>query len=123
MRNVGKTVYWAPRIFAILLLVFLSLFSLDVIEPGKSAGYIALGLFMHNIPVLILLALLVVSWRKEIVGGYTFLVAGIFYLVFNLLRVPDHRLIAFAYTLPLLVPLLLTSFLFFYNWYKRKKTT
>jgi len=64
---------------SILFALFLAMFSLDVFEPGANAGQIAVGLFMHNIPVLFLLAVLIISWKREIVGGVTFILAGILY--------------------------------------------
>ena len=38
MKKTGKGLYWAPRILSILFICFLSLFSLDVFEPGKGIG-------------------------------------------------------------------------------------
>jgi hypothetical protein len=38
------------------------------------------ALFMHNIPVFILLIVLLISWRYEIVGGIAFILAGIIYI-------------------------------------------
>jgi len=72
-----KFIHWVPRVLAILFLAFMTLFSLDVIEPGRSAAEIAVGLFMHNIPVMILAAALWVSWRREIVGTVVFLAIGL----------------------------------------------
>ena len=73
-------VYWAPRVLSVCFVLFLAMFSLDVFEPGKSSAEIEAGLFMHNIPALILLAVLVVSWKREIVGGIAFILAGFLYI-------------------------------------------
>ena len=75
----SKLVHWAPRILAILFLVFLAMFSLDVIQPGLSTGEIIRGLLMHNIPVFVLGILLIIAWKHEIVGGIAFLLAGLLY--------------------------------------------
>ena len=40
-----------------------------------------IGLFMHNIPALVLLVVLLISWKYEIVGGIAFILAGIVYIV------------------------------------------
>ena len=82
MKKTRKMLYWAPRILSILFICFLTLFSLDVFEPGMSAGEIALGLFMHNIPSIIMIVLLVIAWRKEIVGAVSYFCAGLFYIGF-----------------------------------------
>ncbi|HWQ59788.1 MAG TPA: hypothetical protein VN420_01420 [Candidatus Fimivivens sp.] len=76
----GGFVQWAPRIASIGFLLFLSLFSLDVFEPGRSAGEIALGLLMHNIPVFVLAVLTAAAWKRPIIGGITFISAGILYI-------------------------------------------
>jgi hypothetical protein len=80
-RGVSRFVYWAPRILSILFLFFLVLFSLDVFEIC-SGWDCMLGLLMHNIPVLILLIVLIISWRYEIVGGIAFILAGLVYIFF-----------------------------------------
>lgn len=54
---------WAPRVLLILFALFLTVFSLDVIEEGKSAGEIAMGLLVHNLPSMLLLAVLALAWR------------------------------------------------------------
>jgi hypothetical protein len=56
--------------------------SLDVFDGQSSAKDIALGPFMHNIPALILLIVLIVSWKREIVDGISFILAGILYIIF-----------------------------------------
>ena len=77
--KVGKFIYWTPRILSILFILFLAMFSLDVIEPGRSVGDIIIGLIMHNIPVFILTGLLVIAWKHEAVGAVTFISAGVLY--------------------------------------------
>ena len=77
--KVGKFIYWTPRILSILFILFLAMFSLDVIEPGRSIGDIIIGLIMHNIPVFILTGLLVIAWKHEAVGAVTFISAGVLY--------------------------------------------
>jgi hypothetical protein len=82
MQNkIDKFVYWTPRILSILFILFLAMFSLDVFEEGRSWQEIAVALFMHNIPVLALMAVLIIAWKREIVGGVVFILAGILYIV------------------------------------------
>lgn len=75
-----RFIYWTPRILSIFFLMFLAIFSLDVISPGISPGQIMIGLLMHNIPVFVLLIILIISWKYEIVGGIAFLLAGLLYV-------------------------------------------
>jgi hypothetical protein len=81
MKKISKFVYWTPRILTILFLLFLAMFSLDVFSPGMSFWQIVVGLFMHNIPVFVLLIVLIISWKHEIVGGVAFILAGLAYTV------------------------------------------
>ena len=79
--KIGKFVYWAPRILSILFIIFLALMSLDVFSPELNFWQTMFALFMHNIPALILLIILLISWKYEIVGGIVFNLAGITYLI------------------------------------------
>ncbi|MFC1769069.1 hypothetical protein ACFLZX_04870 [Nanoarchaeota archaeon] len=56
------------------------MFSLDIFDMDLDFWGTLLGLFMHNIPALILLVVLLISWKYEIVGGIVFILAGIFYI-------------------------------------------
>jgi hypothetical protein len=79
--KVSKFIYWTPRILSILFLLFLAMFSLDVIQPGLSFWEILGGMLMHNIPTFILLIVLLISWKHEIVGGVAFILAGLAYII------------------------------------------
>jgi len=74
-REVGKLICWTPRVASILLILFLMLFSLDVFDGNYGFWETVLGLLIHNILAFILAAILVVSWKYEIVGGIAFTVA------------------------------------------------
>lgn len=71
-----KFLYWLPRILAILAIAFLTMFSLDVFEPGTSIWYQLAGFVVHSIPSIILIILLIIAWRRPKVGGIAFLVVG-----------------------------------------------
>ena len=80
-RPVKRWLYWTPRIACILFAVFISVFALDVFGEGKGFWQTALALLMHLIPTFILVAVLMVSWRREGIGGILFIVLGVLYLV------------------------------------------
>lgn len=70
-----KILYWSPRVLAIVFILFISLFALDVFADGFSW----LGLLIHLLPNLILVAALVLAWRHEYLGGIIFIVLGAAY--------------------------------------------
>ncbi len=80
-QKVGKFVFWAPRVLSIAFIAFLAMFSLDIFGNNYSFWEVVLGLLMHNIPTFILIAILWISWRHEIVGAVSFVVAGLLYII------------------------------------------
>ena len=112
--------FWAPRILAILFILFLAIFSLDIFDENLGFWGTILGLFMHNLPSLVLIAVLVVSWKREIVGGIAFILAGLLYIVITLLF--KHPLEWYMLTWFLLIsgPAFLIGILFLLGWRAKK---
>ena len=95
------------------------MFSLDIFGNGYTFWETVVGLFMHNIPSLILLAVLLISWKKyPIVGGVTYILAGLFY-IYIVLSSPnfDSDLISI---LIISGPAFLIGILFLIDWFKKK---
>jgi len=69
--------YWAPRILCIVAILFVSMFALDSFSPELTIWQQIGGFLVHLIPTYVLIALLVVAWRWEYVGGIIFTVIGI----------------------------------------------
>lgn len=120
----GKILYWTPRILSILFICLLTLFSLDVFEPGMSAGETALGLLMHNIPSIIMIILLVIAWRKEIIGAVSYFGAGLLYIGFVVFSVINSGLqwyLAITWSITIAGPAFIIGILFLINWKKETK--
>jgi hypothetical protein len=96
------------------------LFSLDVFGNGYTFWQTLAGLFMHNIPALILAAILVISWKKEIVGGIAFILAGLLYIVLVCTR-STFEWYMISWSLIIAGPAFLIGILFLINWKNRKK--
>lgn len=108
--RLARIIHWAPRIAAILIIIFVSLFSLDVFER-EAAPLQLLGAFlMHSIPSIIMILMLILAWRKPVVGFIAFLLAGIFFLRFVILSANLGHFLLFS------GPLLLISALFYADW-------
>jgi len=118
-RQVNRYLYWAPRALAILFILFLAMFSLDVISPGLSTQRILIGLFMHNLPSLVLLVVLIIAWRYEIVGGIFFILAGLLYVIWMAWTLPWFDIIGAC--LAIGGPAILVGVLFMLNWNKKKQ--
>ncbi|MDO9592529.1 MAG: hypothetical protein Q7I98_04955 [Erysipelotrichaceae bacterium] len=118
---VSKTIYWAPRILSILLIAFLTLFSLDVFESASSTREILTGLFIHNLPSIILIIVLIIAWKYEIVGAIAFILAGLFYIALNIRNAVPLPM-ALTWRLTLSGPAFLIGILFLMNWRNKKGT-
>ena len=123
-KRVNRFVYWTPRILCILFLLFLALFSLDIFDANYGFWGTVLGLFMHNIPVFILLVVLIISWKYEIVGGIVFILAGLLYcgwVIHNILTMVPRPWFMLFWPVPIATPAFLVGILFLINWYLKKR--
>ena len=66
---ISKILYWIPRILTIFAILFMTMFSFDVFGGNESFGLKMLGFLIHNIPVFILIAILIIAWKWEFAGG------------------------------------------------------
>ncbi len=77
--NLDKFMYWFPRIFLIIFILFISVFALDVFSERYTFLEMVVALFMHLIPSFVLALILYISWRNERVGGIIFILIGVFF--------------------------------------------
>ncbi len=120
MKKVNKFIYWTPRILSIIFILFLSLFSLDVFGNNLSFWQTVGALFIHNIPTIILIIVLLISWKYEIVGGIAFILAGLAYIYLILFR-NQFEWYYLAWIVQISGPAFLIGILFLVNWFKKKK--
>jgi len=111
----NKILFWLPRILMIVFILFISMFAFDSFDGDESLIRKIGGFLIHLIPTFILIALLVVSWKWEWIGGIAFFALGIFYIVWawGRFQLSVYFMIA--------GPLFVISILFFLNWVKAKK--
>jgi len=69
--------HWLPRIICILAILFISVFAIDAFEPGLTIWHQLGAFMMHLMPSFVLLALLVVAWRWELIGGILYTIIGL----------------------------------------------
>ena len=77
MEKYSKLIHWLPRIICLIAIAYISLFSLDAFDPEHSFWKQLGDFFMHLIPSFVLLAVLIVAWRREMVGGIIFTMIGL----------------------------------------------
>ena len=94
------------------------MFSLDVITPEASFSELAMGLLIHNLPALVLLIVLIISWKYEIVGGIVFILAGLLYIIFTF-QTDIRWYIVLNWSITIAGPAFLIGILFVINWFKK----
>ena len=112
-----KVLYWTPRGLCIALALFLSLFAMDVFGEGLGFWRTLFALFMHLIPVFVVLLVLALAWRWEWIGAAALAGAALVFL-FNMPRhlSPQGRQGA---ALIIAGPAFIIAALFLVNWLKR----
>lgn len=109
----GKLLLWSPRILGILVCLFLSEFALDAFGGGKTLIQALPEFAIHIAPMLVLLAVVGVSWRWEWVGGLVFTGLAVGYAYFARNHVAWIPVIA--------GPLLIVGILFSWSWLRHKE--
>ena len=124
MAKVNKFIFWIPRILGIIFILFLAMFSLDVFDNSYTFWETIVGLFMHNIPALILLVVLIISWKYELVGAIIFILAGLFYIGTLLITISmdsSPQWYMLVWSLIIAGPAFLIGILFLVGWSQKKK--
>jgi hypothetical protein len=85
MENV--TVSWIARTFAIGLSLFLALFALDELEPGKPLGRTVVDVLIHLWPTVLVLIVVALSWRRQWIGAVAFVALAVAYAVTTRFRI------------------------------------
>jgi hypothetical protein len=120
--NLNKVIYWTPRGLAILFILFLTMFSLDIFDGNYGFWGTVVGLFMHNIPSLVLLILLIAAWKREFVGAIAFGVAGLLYIATIVVKAINNQFEWYMLSWCLIIagPAFVVAVLFFINWKRRQ---
>ena len=104
-------IHWAPRIAALLIILFTSLFSLDVFGEGGTPLQVLGAFLLHNIPSIAMIVVLVLAWKRPVVGFWAFLVVAIAFVTLFV-----RSFYALANLVLFVLPLLLVAFLFYADW-------
>ena len=124
MKTKIKIVHWIPRILCILAILFLEMFALDSFDSRYTLGQQLLAFLMHSIPAIVLIAILILSWKKELIGGIIFILLGVGFSpsIFLHNYAMNHSIwISLSIILMLNFPFILTGALFIYSNFLKKK--
>jgi hypothetical protein len=109
--RLARIIHWAPRVAAILIIFFMSLFSLDVFEMEATPLELLGGFLIHNIPSIGMLVLLIFAWKRPVVGFVAFLAAAALFTVFFVRDIE-----ALPNVIIFVLPILLIAGLFYADW-------
>jgi len=110
-------IFWLPRVLCILAIAFISIFALDAFRSHLTFWQQLRNFIIHMIPSFILIAILVIAWKREITGGIIFVTLGL--ILSPLVFIHNYRmndsigmslLIIAVITIPLIVVGLLFIF-------------
>ncbi len=126
MKTSEKIVYWVPRILCILAILFISMFALDSFSRERTIWQNIGGLLIHLIPSFILIALLIVAWKRELIGGIIFTIIGLGispFIYSHNFRMNQSVGQSLGVLLIVTVPFIIVGILFIVSHYMKKKRT
>jgi hypothetical protein len=112
-----RTLFWAPRVLAMVYIAFLSMFALDVFGEEHGFWRILGALSIHLIPSFVLIVGLILAWRWEWIGAALYAAAGVLYVATTVGR-PVAPAIKMNWILTIAGPTFLVAALFLANWLK-----
>jgi hypothetical protein len=111
----SKVLFSAPRVLGLLFAAFISIFAADAFGEGHGFWDTALRLALHLIPTAVILAILAISWRRELVGAILFTTLAALYSILFWGRFHWSAYAAIS------GPLLVIGLLFLSDWWCRSK--
>ena len=116
--------HWLPRITCIMTILFISMFAFDAFAPGLSIWQQLRDFLIHLTPSYILIAILLVAWKWEFIGGIIFIIIGLglspFVFLLNHNRNHFSVMLSLGVILIINIPFVIVGILFIVNHYKRK---
>lgn len=124
MKTTLKILHWTPRILCILAILFISMFAMDAFNSDLTIWKQFSGFLIHMIPSFILLALLVVAWKWELVGGIIFSIIGLIFtpIIFRFNYNMNHSVkMSLVVILFITFPFIVTGLLFIISYLRKKR--
>ncbi len=116
--------HWIPRILCVAAIFFISLFALDAFEQGLTIWQQFGAFIIHLIPSFILVALLILAWKWELIGGIIFILIGLGFspFIYNHNYAVNHSVwISISIILMITFPFVVVGILFIVSHFMKKK--
>jgi len=101
-------ILWLPRLLAVAVILFLSVFALDAFSSGTSFVQVLPDFLVHLAPSAIVAAVVVLSWHREWIGAVLFTALAAAYAV----TAREHL----SWIAAISGPLLITGALYGWSW-------
>jgi cytochrome b561 len=124
MKKSTRLIHWLPRIICIIAILFISLFALDAFNPELTTWQQISAFLMHLIPSFILIVLLVIAWKRELIGGiiFTLIGLGLSPLVFTHNFKMNHSIwMSLGIITIITIPFTIVGILFILSHYRKKR--
>lgn len=125
MKFLSKNViHWLPRVICILAILFISMFALDAFDSEKTIWQQIGDFLMHLIPSFVLTILLIIAWKKELIGGTIFTLVGLGFtpVVFMHNYNMNHSLwMSLLIVVMITIPFVIVGILFIVSYRMKKK--
>jgi hypothetical protein len=108
MKPESSIILWSARLLALAIGVFLALFAVDEWTSEKPPSRALTGVVLHLLPSAAMLAVVVLSWRRQWIGGLVFVALAVAYAVIVRFRLD--------WVLAISGPLLAAGLLFLWSW-------
>ena len=126
MATENKGFSWIPRIFTILIILFLSMFALDAFSPELNFWQQFSDFIMHLIPSFILIIILIIAWKRELIGGILLTILGLVMspFIYSMNYESNHNmLMSIGIILAICLPILIAGVLFIISSTKKISST
>jgi hypothetical protein len=70
---------WAPRLLGLAVCLFFGLFALDAFDGRQNLARSLADFAIHLLPVLLLVTIVLLSWRRPWIGGVVFIGVAVLY--------------------------------------------
>jgi len=115
MATANKGFSWLPRIFTMLIILFLGMFALDAFSPELNFWQQLSDFIMHLIPSFTLIIILIIAWKRELIGGILFTILGLVMspFIYSMNYERNHNmLMSIGIILTICLPILIAGVLF-----------